>query len=270
MTQARKGIWLGAKDSRVYIEHIDGVYMLGCNFGEIPVMVQNDGSTSTATLNINSCQFLGYESYTEVCLWLDRTHGVTVQNSWFGHITAVVLANKTYEGVATNKNTSFTMIGSYVGSTHKIAVEHKDGSACTLMANTFINPTEYSIKSIDNQNLAVINNYYEGDPTKKCNFKGSAFMPANELGTTFDYSAPVASGVEFTNCQTFMAYGIIYTTFTCAVNGSVSVTAPPFVKIYAENNIKGDGWSYDNGTFTITGNGESKTYMCVLPVRRYN
>lgn len=270
-TQARKGIWLGAKDSRVYIEHIDGIYMLACSFGEIPVMIQDDGSVSTATLNINSCQFYAYESYSDVCLWLDRTHGVTVENSWFelnNHVRAVVLANKTYEGVTTAKNITFTMIGSYVGSKHKIAIEHNDGSCCTLISNSFINPSEYSIKTIDNQTLSVINLYYEGDINKKCNFAGNAFMPANELGATIDYSAPVANGVEFTNSQTYTMYGIVYCTFTCAVNGSVSVTAPPLVTAYSANDIKGDGWVYNNGSFTITGNGEAKTYVCIMPVRK--
>ena len=270
-TQARKGIWLGAKDSRVYIEHIDGIYMLACSFGEIPVMIQDDGSVSTATLNINSCQFYAYESYSDVCVWLDRTHGVTVENSWFelnDHVRAIVLSNKTYEGVATTKNTTFTMIGSYVGSKHKIAVEHNDGSNCTLISNTFVNPSEYSIKTIDNQTLTVINTYYEGAPDKKCNFAGNVFMAANELGATFDYSGPSSAGVTFTNTITYMVYGIIYSSFTCAVNGSVVASAPPLVTAYAANNVNGDGWSYNNGSFTITGNGESKTYMCILPVRR--
>lgn len=269
-TQGSKGIWLGAKDSRVFIEHIDGVYLLGCNFGEIPVMIQNDGSTSTATMQVNSCQFYGYESYSDVCMWLSRTQGVSVENCWFeitDHVTAVVLANGTYEGVQTNINTAFTMTGSYVGSHHKIAIDHRDGSACTLISNTFINPSEYAVKSVDNQRLSIINLYYEGDPSKKCNVRCGAYMPAYELGATVDTTPPSAPGVVFTNCTSFVSAGMVYATFTCAVNGTVSITPPPLVTAYAQVASRGDGWYYANGVMDITGDGRSKTYMCVIPVK---
>ena len=59
----------------------------------------------------------------------------------------------------------------------------------------------------------------------------------------------------------------VYLTFTCAINGTKTITPPPLFTTFAEPNMKGNGWSYGTGVMDITGNGTEKTYEIIVPTK---
>lgn len=267
VVQKSKCLWLGAKDARVYIEHIDGVYIIGCSFGEAPIDIQNDGSTSTATLSIIGCQFYGYD-ITQTCIWLDRTHGVSIINSWFelsDKVTAIVLSNRTAEGVQNNGNTTLSFINSYVGSKSKICIDVRDGTKVNTIGAIFINPAEYAIKTVDYTGISTTGTYYEGI-APFCNAGASPWY-CSELSPTKDTTPPTGGDVTFSNTLTAVKNMYVYLTFTCTINGTKTITPPQLFTAFAEPNMKGNGWNYGNGVMDITGNGTEKTYEIIVPTK---